>query len=709
MNNNLSQEELEQLMNGTLPEERSREILEGATKVEDALKETESTIESLEGSNTKVEQIAKKEENAQVQDAPSKKELRQKEKEEKLAKRQKEKEEKQALKQQQKEQKLALKQQRKEEKLAKKQKSQQPETAPKEQNSNTENAETTETKEEPSTDTSDKTETDLVEAKENEKILNRINGGAIANLIPSVTNLSMSILIKVLIALLVLVIIMASLFVVTLVKNNRLQSNIKVKASVPEYAANSANYIFISQIKEFKGENLKLVKLLVDPVATLFYFDKPLDFTTCEADLKDKNDKNYSMDFSFTNLIGTSGEDYNFIRFEPLDKGIKEFTLTLTDIYTGETVDYGIKLTSLPDPIPAKYLDTTKAIDYNDKDIKIVLENATFSSAGSAIEYKMYLNGLDSSFKAEDLVPLVALKDNIIEIQPVNQHNYLFEDNDIILSKLNFQNVTNLNSTISLNFTKLYKKQIVNKQIDTIELPAMDTEAGQMEIDLGEYKLVLEKFSPNYYMGTYHAVDKQNNFVEVKLDTELLIRDRSGMEIVINGICDSTTMGGDLVYDTEKVSDIINEFSNAQYIINLKSAGIKLPDKTIELDLSALNDTNVQANRQQVSDFIKEAFEKRLAVKSSEIEESELKNYFDTSVLLQNTADYSAVDDLAEPAKYSSQVLTVAENSKKYFAVVQDLWIGNDGLKRTNFYRIHKVAIENKNGALKIVDDEIIK
>lgn len=666
MAGDLSQEEIDQLMSGDLSEERQREVFEEDSEESTEDIEQEEIQETVSSEQPSSDEIVEKDENKNLT-----------------------KEEKAAAKKKLKEEKAALKKKLKEEKAATKKKA----------------------KEEKTTSKTNKAETATgEEAKEKPKV----------DLAQKVNNVPTKILIIVLAVLGVLVLIMGILFGVTLLKKSKLDAANKVKATVPKYQANATNYIFISQEKEFQGEPLKLVKMLIDPVATIFYFDKELNFMNYEVDLTDRAGKSYNMDLSFVEASNSDNSGASFIRFDTIDEGITGFTLTISDPNTGETIKYNIKLDTYPKNLTAKYLGEpvkTKIPNYN---MDIVLEDAKFSSSGSIIEYKLNWadnsNAIQMGWEGIKTDSLITLEDGNIPVPATKKYPsmYSFADKNTIIGRMDFDHVRNLNANIEVNFNSLYNQYNLNQIIDVEQLPYEADENLQYIINIGESKLILEQYGNlgDRCILTYHALDTLGNRVEARLSGQLVISDNSGMEVNIDGECIAKKEGGDFIFDLAKSQELIDSLSNKTYKLNLKYAGIKIPEQTVTLDLSQINETTVQTDKKEVENFIKEAFEKRLSVKSGETESSELQKYYGLSILKDNSiiTDYLTPIKLTDDAKYSSQILTMAkENDNLYFAAVQDAWNGKDDTKEIHFYRTHKIVIENKDGSWLITEDKIIK
>jgi hypothetical protein len=526
-------------------------------------------------------------------------------------------------------------------------------------------------------------------------------------------------LVKVVKVLTLLVVIMGILFISQLYRKNQLLNAEKITVSVPKYKANATNYIFVAEKKRFKDNTLELVKMLIDPVATVFYFDKPMDFTLYEASLKDKNGKNYNMDLSFAQTNNVEGNKLNYARFEPLDKGIKEFTLSISDPSTGESVDYRIVLKSSPKVLAAKSIPQPLITKDSNEDMQVVLENAVFSGAGTSIEYRLNWKDnaqtLQSGWQNVKPTELVNVKSSGTTLSQTRAYPamYSFTNDNTVLGRIDFDNVKNLNSKVDIVFKNLYRQKTLSEKIDLER--TLFNENNYKYINLGQYILVIERFGDygNKCGVVYHVEDATSKTrVEAKLVAELVISDQSGMQVVTKGECTTKKENAELLFDIEKNKDVLDKLVNKKYTLNLTNIGVKFPDQSLAIDLSKLDDAVIQEDKVNVKQFVMEAFKKRLSVKSGEVDKNELERYFEDYILKEEAIvrDYFQPVTLIEPAEYSSQIITMGKKDDgMYYAVVQDSWKGNEGIKEVHFYRTHKVIVQNTNGEFKITEDITIK
>lgn len=543
-------------------------------------------------------------------------------------------------------------------------------------------------------------------------------------LLKSINNAPTNALFIAIIVLVVLVVIMSVLLFIQVSKKNKLDMVGKTTVSVPKYKPNTTNYIYISQKKTFKDEPLELVKILIDPIATLFYFDRPLDFMMSEASLKDKNGKVYNMDISFAEAANIDETASAIIRFEPIDNNVNEFTLSISDPYTNNSAEYTIVLDSYPEFIPPKYLSNTIKTEDSNGDMQVTVEEALFSSSGSVIEYSLHwkddVETIQSGWKDISPSELVSLEErsSIVSSSKNYPTMYSFPNDNIILGRMDFNAVKDLNSNVDIIFKNLYKYKAIDKNIDLTGMPYYVEQDKEKYINIDNYKIVLERFADfgENCILVYHVEDllksSGDNRVETRLEGKLVISDGSGLEVILDGKCQAKQEGAQLTFDTKNSQEIINQLKNKQYQLSLKSAGIKFPNQKVSLDLSKLNDTTRQMDKKEVEDFVIEGFEKRLGVKSGEVEVNELNNYFESYILKEDAIvrDYLNPDTLIQPAEYSSQVLTTGKNDNgMYYVVVQDSWKGDGGVKEVHFYRTHKVVVQKTGDKWIITEDNILK
>ncbi len=560
------------------------------------------------------------------------------------------------------------------------------------------------------------------ETKSDENETNEVSTQIGSNvLVNKINNINTKTLTIILLVLLVFVIITGTLFGIQLFKKYNLEMQTKKVVTVPTYKPNTTNYIFINQEKLFNGDKLKLIKMLVDPIATVFYFDKSLDFALYEAHLKDTHGKMYNMDISFAEST-TKNNEGSVLKFESLGEDIKEFTLTILDTNSSDIVEYTIVLNSHPEFLPPKYLSNSVQLNYN-QDMQISLENATFSSSGSIIEYRLHwkdnLNKLRMGWQGISSSELVTLKERNINIYPTKNYPnmYLFQDDNTILGRMDFEAVKNLESTVDINFKNLYLEKNLNQRIDLTKILFSSKQSKEQIIPMDNYNIIIEGFRDfgDDCIVVYHVEDTLNlsteNRIETLLDGELIISDDSGVEVVLDGKCRAKQEGGDFTFNAKDAKDFIANLKNKVYILNLKRAGVKLPDETIRIDLSTIDETTIQMDKKEVKDFVVEAFKKRLAVKSGEADIEELKTYFEPYILKDDIIirDYLQNETFEETPQYSSHILNMGKNDKgEYLVVVQDSWKGNTGVKEIYFYRTHKIIVQKDNDNFIIIEDNTI-
>lgn len=501
----------------------------------------------------------------------------------------------------------------------------------------------------------------------------------------------------------------------------------------PAYRANNANYIYVSQEaalykKDINGNEvedikIKLSKILFDSVATLFYFDSNIDLHRYNIMLVDDRNNMYNMDLSF--VQSTKPEDNKngtIIRFEPVFHTAKSITLTIFNPETGERVDFHFTMSEPIESTPVKYVTNTPLSEENNK-INITIDNAVFSSAGSKLEYTIkYPNAnyyvVQGSQNDDNSI---VLEEGVSNITPTKNYPsvYAFENGKILLGRMDFESISNLNSKIKITFKDLFKKYVINKDIPANELSGSG-EDKSYSIDVDNYKIVFEGLGlfEDKYVLVAHAEDKNikisdkesmNNRVKVEFDAELVAKTSSGMEVVLNGKCTSAQYGTDMIIPiNENTKNFIYGVNRDNIKIKVKSILIETQPISKYIELTKVPNENDITRAQAQRDVI-EIFEKRLEYKSGTRNFVALSGFSDKilqdKVLFQNYTP----QDITEPAQYSAQIISSFIDNNKYYAVVQEVWKGINGIQESHYYCTHKIVATKGEVNWTVIEDTIIK
>lgn len=522
------------------------------------------------------------------------------------------------------------------------------------------------------------------------------------------------------------VVIASVVFVVGVIKlsSSKPVENTNISLVLPEYKSNNANYTYIGEKAVIDNNEIVLSKMLVDSVATLFYFDGKLDLQKYNIMLIDDKNNMYNMDLSFVqNTTLEEESDDTVIRFEPFTYPVSNIILSIFNPVTGEKTEFPFNIDSaLPDS-PVKYVSDKKAESNNQLNIKI--DNAVFSSAGSQINYVMYsapnANYSISHGTSTDKSRII-LEEGSTSVAKTKKYPsvYSFDSGRFLIGRMDFASIRNLNSKLYITFEDLFKKYVVNKEIRASALSQGGNDEKKVEFIVDNYKIVAEGlgFFNDKLVLVMHAEDtnlkadpsdQYANRVEMQIDAEIVVHTSSGMEIILDGTSRSADFGTDMIFNVPETAKTFTFGAEKENIaVNIKSVLIKTDDVVIPIDLSK-EPLQMDSVRKDISEDIVKSFEERLAYKSN------LRNIgaiagFEQKLLENETlmSNYTP-ETLTEKPLYSAQVVAMYLNGNNCYAVVQEVWKGVNGVKETHFYRTHKVSTHKTDLRWVIDNDLIIK
>ncbi len=501
-------------------------------------------------------------------------------------------------------------------------------------------------------------------------------------------------------------------------------SKSKQTVDLAPYKSNKANYIYVSQKAEFDNQQLELTKMLVDSEATLFYFNNKIDVQKYNIILSDNYDVIYGMDLSFIQNLSQSEEEEKetVLRFEPLNLNAKSIKLSLYNIETGERVNFDFDFNMPLEATSVKYVfDETTEVAKDD--VKIKIDNAVFSSAGSIINYTIQSSGNGFSIVQDKgkNSSTVVLEENASTIKKTKKYpsTYTFNNGNTVLGRMDFGSVEDLNSNIYISFNNLFKSYVVNRDISSTALYNSNSE-NPVYIDAGNYRVIFEGLGTfdDKVVLVFHGEDKNKKFdsknpngnrVEVRLDAEITSSSASGMEVVLNGVCQSASYGTDMVFPlNESNKELFYGLGTGKLNIRVNSVLVKSDDVKLEFDLSKASTENDNTREKACNDII-DIFKGRLAYKSGEKSKESVMGFGKEVMKNGDVLAEYAPEKTTEKPQYSAQIISSAVQGDKCYAVVQEVWKGVNGIKEIHFYRTHKVVAQKGDYFWTVIEDNVIK
>jgi len=493
------------------------------------------------------------------------------------------------------------------------------------------------------------------------------------------------------------------------------------------YKTNKANYIYVSQTKSFDEQNFELSKILVDSQATLFYFSNRFNIQKYNIMLTDNQNNSYGMDLSFIQNMSPITEEEDdengtVLRFEPLNLNAKSIKLSIYNVEKGEKIDFDFDFDAPLEKTPVKYIFDQKT-QSNSSDVNITIDNAVFSSAGSTINYTIKSSGKGFSIvqeKGGDKSTIV-LEENAETIRKNKKYPsmYTFNNGNMIVGRMDFESIKNLNSKIYISFNNLYKSYTVNRDITAGALNSSN-EKKPISFDVGNYKVVLEgigNFNDRIVL-VFHGEDKNikydannpnANRVEVRLNAQLISSTASGMEVILDGTSKSAEYGTDMSFPiNDSNRNLIYNLGAGNLTVRVNSVLVKTDDAKFEFDLRKAATENNKEREKAHNDVI-DIFKGRLAYKSGEKIKESVDGFSEQLMKDGSALANYAPQQITERAEYSSQIVSSALEGDKFYAVVQDAWKGINGIKENHSYDTHKIVAQKGDYFWTVIEDNIIK
>ncbi|MFV0441505.1 MAG: hypothetical protein ACK5LV_09480 [Lachnospirales bacterium] len=526
--------------------------------------------------------------------------------------------------------------------------------------------------------------------------------------------------------------VIISLFIVTFllvrtaISRYRATDALEIDISQSGSVTNNSNFIYTNYEFYMDGVTNNLLKIQIDTLNTKFYFENEIDYENFTPVLIDETGKKYLTD---TTYVKEDFVEQEVIAFEGLDKGIINFRLVFMynkvstedsdeNIYFNFKVDKPIMRTYV------KYHVEPFNLANDKKKFDMIVHNATFSSSRSDVMFEITYSGDDIGYdlSAENVAENLYLKEGNVKIPFVSEGSKVDiietgEHDDtkdkMILGKLSFGVLNNLNSKVEIGFTNFYRVFYPDYELNTKNLLLRElTSAETLELD--EYSVYFEgmrKYNDLLVLVAHGEdntkVDMGNdeNNVEIIVDTTLKLTLSDGSVVEIQGEPKHTIIGTDILFQHQEIPnlnsdrmelivnkiDIIEEGSAVS--LNLREDGNQPPQDIIEY-----------------TDFVEETLLNRLKYKSNELIYSKITGFSDEVLEDQTLRELYQPEDLSNRANFGVIVDSYAFDSEGHFVcVAYEEWTGK--IRNKNYFERNKhyITVEKTSKGLEIVEDEIIE
>ena len=373
------------------------------------------------------------------------------------------------------------------------------------------------------------------------------------------------------------------------------QSQGAFNVSPPPYAFNNASHSLVNLSAALGDDTIVLNRLLLDDVATVFYFGGILDPARYIFALEDFNGRTYQRNASITpNHIRNQTQNQTVIYFETLDPTAGGFTISITDLHAGQT-SY-IELTFDENAIaPGRHIASPITVDTGLSDITINIDHATFSAATSLLNFSISYANPDVSlvFSNSTVVPPVAMRHmgTTVPAMSTLQASH-FPQDSIMLGAMDFNPLRSLTGRMDIVFGQMYKRYETNILIPTTGMFTAGDDRART-IELADHIITIhgmDNRGNTFVMPLFGAQRAEENEEAKRVPTTLEVNlvgmsdDAHGRQIRIPGTVMYGARGTDVVFDAA-INEAILDIPRANLYLELESVSVQLPEFSVSIDL----------------------------------------------------------------------------------------------------------------------------
>lgn len=493
-------------------------------------------------------------------------------------------------------------------------------------------------------------------------------------------------------------------------KINSIQGGDVITVEFPQSTTNDTNYVYVNRQALFDDRPIIIQKMTIDQLATVFYLEQAVELSKYDITLVDNHDKTYCMEYHVQNLLTDSIS--STIWFPALNGNVKEFSMY---IFNKEKMQTAVFRFILSNPVTypsSRFYNDSLILTEEESGPVLALENASFSSAVSTINYR-----ISWQRESEKLIQQNNKGDASIELYSGGQRilqadshtiQSLFADEKSILGRFDFGPVKNLDSPLRITFKNLYKIYTLDRNIPAADL-FMNEPENEISISLqNDYDLKLERmgWQGSYLVLVFHTEDKNKKRTEVDMDADLLIYTNDGL-LEFKGDCMSGINGSDVLFDTSEYENVAYKASTSNVFLRINSALVKHPNISVPIEPVK---KGLSKERNALTSFIKDSFEKRLSYKSGELTQSELTGFSEKIMKRRSLMDFYTPKNEANKTIYAAHIISYSINKDHALAYVQEIWksVDTKGLITEEYIRSHQVKVQIDRNEYSIVSDEVM-
>lgn len=369
----------------------------------------------------------------------------------------------------------------------------------------------------------------------------------------------------------------------------------------PAYAFNNASHTFVHLTATMYEGQVTLERLLLDSVATVFFFSGVEDVSRYVFSLTDANGRVYGREivYAMDNTRNAMMEQVE-VRFESLDPTAGSFTLSVTDLRTGQVADFEMSFDDnaiVVGRILAQPISANTGLD----GVSVSIDSGTFSAFNTSLNFSIISDNpnVELVFGSGVTTP-VSLRHGGFMVPAIDNNASISHISGVTLASMDFVPLRSLTGRIEVTFAQLYKRYHLNTRL-TAETMLTPSDYRAVQFDMGGHVFNLHGMVRQGYffvvpMHGLHRVDTTGygdyDYVRVPtaVDAVLIGFDQQGREIRITGNARYDARGTDLMFDTRD-NEAILDIPDANLHLQLNNVSVLMPSLTATIDLDAIGFT----------------------------------------------------------------------------------------------------------------------
>ncbi len=271
-----------------------------------------------------------------------------------------------------------------------------------------------------------------------------------------------------------------------------------IRLEMPSYTMNDANFMFTDASINLDGTDITIFKVLVSPTATVFYTKEYVDVYNHNITMTDEEGKVYYPDLnSFPARKARFTPGGTIITMQPLDGGVRQFTLTIQNPDTDSRAEIPFWLTEALEHLPAKFASDVHNADAPTPGMQVSIDNAVFAPEATTLWFKLAstdpFSRFDFHVRTDKKWPVTVL-DSMRSLTPQGNGIQVFEvpNQNQLMGVAKLAPVKALADTLTVRFDNLYKDYDFYKEIPAASLTNYALPYQQV-LTLGDYEVVLER------------------------------------------------------------------------------------------------------------------------------------------------------------------------------------------------------------------------